>query len=51
MIFHSKEKEIYRLHQIWLVTVAVKSCQAINVICILTTVSYLQEFQIDTFPR
>lgn len=51
MIFHSKEKEIYRLHQIWLVAEAVKSCQALNVIWNLTTVSYLQEFLIGTFPR
>lgn len=41
MIFQSKEMEIIRLHQIWLVTEAVKSCQAINVTCNLTTVSYL----------
>lgn len=50
MIFLSKEKEIYRLRQIWLVTEAVKSCQAINVICNPTAVSYLQEFVIGTFP-
>lgn len=41
MIFHFREKEIYRFHQIWLITDAVKSCQAINVICNLTTVSEL----------
>jgi len=51
MIFHFKEKEIYRIHHIWLVTEALKSCQAINVICNLTTVSYLQEFLISSFPE
>lgn len=51
MIFHSKEKEIYRLNQIWLVTEADMSCQAIHVICNLTAVIFLQEFPIGTFPR
>lgn len=51
MIFPSKEKEICRLHQIWLVREADVSCQSSHVIHNLTAVNFLQEFLFGTLPR